>query len=124
MPNLIKSNALTFDDVLLEPQYSEVKSRSLVDTSSVLVDGIRLKVPIISANMDTVTELEMARVMDYNGGFGIIHRFMSMEDQAMEIDSFKDLGGKFIGAAIGVKEDCLERAERCIEAGVDVLCKT
>ena len=114
--------ALTFDDVLLEPQYSEVKSRSLVDTSSVLVDGIRLKVPIISANMDTVTELEMARVMDYNGGFGIIHRFMSMEDQAMEIDSFKDLGGKFIGAAIGVKEDCLERAERCIEAGVDVLC--
>jgi len=114
--------ALTFDDVLLEPQYSEVKSRSLVDTSTVLVDGIRLKVPIISANMDTVTEFEMARVMDYNGGFGIIHRFMTMEDQAAEIFTFKDIGGKFIGAAIGVKDDCVERAERCIEAGVDVLC--
>lgn len=114
--------ALTFDDVLLEPKYSEVKSRSLVDTSSQLVEGIRLKVPIISANMDTVTELEMARVMDYNGGFGIIHRFMTIEDQVGEISSFKDLGGKFVGAAIGIKDDCVERAEKCIEAGVDVLC--
>ena len=114
--------ALTFDDILLEPQYSEVKSRSLVDTSTILVDGIRLKVPIISANMDTVTEFEMARVMDYNGGFGIIHRFMSMEDQAAEIFHFKDIGGKFIGAAIGIKDDCTEHAERCIAAGVDVLC--
>ena len=114
--------ALTFDDILLEPQYSDVKSRSLVDTSTALVDGIRLRVPVISANMDTVTEFEMARVMDINGAFGIIHRFMPMEDQAGEIFSFKDLGGKFIGAAIGIKDDCLERAARCIDAGVDVLC--
>lgn len=114
--------AITFDDVLLEPQYSEVKSRTLVDTSSQLVDGIRLRVPIVSANMDTVTELEMARVMDYNGGFGIIHRFMSADEQAEEIRCFKDLGGNFVGAAIGIKDDCLERAEKCIEEGVDVLC--
>jgi len=114
--------AYTYDDFLIEPQYSEVKSRSLVDTSSKLVDGITLKAPIISSNMDTVTEFEMARVMDYNGAFGIIHRFMSIEDQGAEIFSFKDFGGKFIGAAIGIKEDCIDRAERCIEAGVDVLC--
>jgi len=113
--------ALTFDDVLIEPQYSEVKSRTLVDTSSKLVDGITLRVPILSANMDSVTELAMAQSMDNIGAIGIIHRFMTAEDQVKQIKEFKLQGGVFIGAAIGIKDDCDRRAHDCVEAGADVL---
>lgn len=73
---------LTFDDVLLVPKHSAIRSRSAVDTSTWLVPGIRLAIPIISANMDTVTEAEMAIAMAQAGGIGIIHRFMSIERQA------------------------------------------
>jgi len=113
--------SLTFDDVLLEPQYSEVKSRTLVDTSSTLVSGITLKAPVVSSNMDTVTELAMAQTMDSIGAIGILHRFMTVEEQVSQIKEFKTNGGIFIGAAIGVKKDCLKRAHDCIEAGADVL---
>ncbi|HZD58389.1 MAG TPA: IMP dehydrogenase, partial [Anaerolineales bacterium] len=73
---------LTFDDVLLVPKHSAIRSRSAVDTSTWLVPGIRLAIPIISANMDTVTEAEMAIATAQAGGIGIVHRFMSIERQA------------------------------------------
>jgi IMP dehydrogenase len=76
------TTGLTFDDVLLVPKHSAIRSRSAVDTSTWLVPGIRLAIPIISANMDTVTEAEMAIAMAQAGGIGIIHRFMSVERQA------------------------------------------
>ncbi len=80
---------LTFDDVLLVPRRSPVRSRGDVDTSSLLVEGIRLHIPILSANMDTVTESEMAITMARLGGLGIIHRFMSVERQAAEVARVK-----------------------------------
>lgn len=80
---------LTFDDVLLVPKRSEIRSRSAVDTSAWLVPGVRLKIPIISANMDTVTEAPMAIAMAQAGGIGIIHRFMSIERQAEAIRKVK-----------------------------------
>ena len=73
---------LTFDDVLLVPKYSTIRSRSQVDTGTWLTPGVHMAIPIISANMDTVTEAEMAIAMAQSGGIGIVHRFMSIERQA------------------------------------------
>lgn len=73
---------LTFDDVLLVPQRSGIRSRKDVSTATWLLPGIRLSIPIISANMDTVTEARLAIAMAQSGGIGILHRFMSIEDQA------------------------------------------
>lgn len=78
-------HALTFDDVLLVPRRSPVRSRRDVDTSTDLVRGIRMAIPIISANMDTVTESEMAITMARLGGLGVIHRFMTIERQVAEV---------------------------------------
>ncbi len=80
---------LTFDDVLLIPKRSPIESRSAVDTSAELVPGIRLALPILSANMDTVTEAAMAIAMAQAGGIGILHRFMSIEEQAAQVRRVK-----------------------------------
>ena len=74
MPILIKSNALTFDDILLVPQYSEIASRSYVNIETHLL-GARWPIPICSANMDTVTEVAMAYEMYRLGGLGFLHRY-------------------------------------------------
>ena len=79
---------LTFDDVLLLPKYSEV-TPSLVDTSSRLIKDIFLNTPFLSAAMDTVTESAMAKAMAHAGGIGIIHKNMSIEEQAHEIEKVK-----------------------------------
>jgi IMP dehydrogenase len=81
--------ALTYDDVLLVPQYSEVASRRSLSTQTKLTRTILLQAPIVSANMDTVTESDMAVAMARQGGIGIIHRFMSIEDQVRQIDRVK-----------------------------------
>jgi IMP dehydrogenase len=73
---------LTFDDVLLVPHRSAIHSRKDVSTDTWLVPGIRLSIPIVSANMDTVTETRMAIAMAQLGGIGILHRFMTIEQQA------------------------------------------
>jgi len=78
-------DALTFDDVLLVPRRSPVRSRKDVDLSTRLSTNIRLNIPIVSANMDTVTESAMAISMARNGGIGIIHRFMPVERQVDEV---------------------------------------
>lgn len=79
---------ITFDDVLLVPQYSEV-TPNLVDTSTQLTKKIRLNIPLMSAGMDTVTEHRMAIAMARQGGIGIIHKNMSVEAQAEEVDKVK-----------------------------------
>lgn len=84
-----ENTGLTFDDVLLVPRRSAVRSRSDVDTSTVLVPGIHLNMPIVSANMDTVTESDMAITMARHGGIGIIHRFMTIEQQIEEVSRVK-----------------------------------
>lgn len=78
-------DALTFDDVLLVPRRSPVRSRRDVDLSTRLSRNIKLNIPIVSANMDTVTESAMAIAMARNGGIGIIHRFMPVERQVEEV---------------------------------------
>lgn len=79
---------LTFDDVLLMPAKSDVLPRD-VDLSVSLTETLKLNIPIISAGMDTVTEAEMAIAMARQGGLGIIHKNMSIEQQAEQVDKVK-----------------------------------
>jgi IMP dehydrogenase len=81
--------ALTYDDVLLVPRRSDVASRRDVDTRTRLSRRLELAIPIVSANMDTVTEWRMAEAMALEGGLGIIHRFMSIEQQVTEVARVK-----------------------------------
>jgi IMP dehydrogenase len=81
--------ALTYDDVLLVPQYSNVDSRRMLTTKTCLTKKIALQIPIVSANMDVVTESEMAITMAREGGIGMIHRFMTIAEQARQIERVK-----------------------------------
>lgn len=80
---------LTFDDVLLVPRRSGIRSRKDVSTETWLARGIRLHIPIVSANMDTVTEARMAIAMAQQGGIGILHRFMTVEKQVESVRKVK-----------------------------------
>ena len=81
----ILEEALTFDDVLLVPKRSTVRSRREVYTTTRLSRGIELRVPIVSAPMDTVTEHSMSITMARAGGIGIVHRFMTINQQVDEV---------------------------------------
>lgn len=121
---LERSRGLTFDDVLLMPRHSEMNSRRAPSLDSRVTKNFTLKTPIISANMDTVTEVEMAIKMAELGGMGILHRFMSPEEQVRQVkimvDKIKPMGLP-VAASIGVKEDGMKRAELLAAAGVDIL---
>lgn len=104
--------ALTFDDVLLVPQYSEIKSRKDVDVSSKLTNNIKLQLPIISSNMTTVTESDMAIVMARLGGVGVIHRFMDMTLQACYVERVKRSEGYIIEKPIVVDQDDLVKTAK------------
>src|SRR6185436_380692 len=82
------TTALTFDDVLLVPQHSTVLPYQ-VDVSTSLTRHIRLNVPLVSAAMDTVTESRLAIAMAQHGGLGVIHKNLSIEEQASEVDRVK-----------------------------------
>src|SRR5215212_2396590 len=86
---ILPETALTYDDVLLVPQHSDVDSRRILSTKTFLTKKIILQVPIVSANMDVVTESEMAIAMAREGGIGIIHRFMTIAAQARQIGRVK-----------------------------------
>ena len=114
--------SMSFDDVLLVPQYSDIDSRKSLSTSNQLDDDITLGLPIISSPMDTVTEVDMAFAMDTHGGLGIIHRYNTANDQARLVKKAKLKGVPVVGAAIGVTGDFLERAQALVEEGASVLC--
>ena len=84
----IIGDGITFDDVLLVPQYSEV-TPNMVDITTYLTKKVKLNIPMMSAGMDTVTEHRMAIAMARQGGIGIIHKNMSIEQQADEVDKVK-----------------------------------
>ena len=86
---ILPETALTYDDVLLVPQYSNVDSRRVLSTKSPLTKKIFLHSPIVSANMDVVTESDMAITMAREGGIGIIHRFMTIAEQQRQIERVK-----------------------------------
>ena len=110
---------LTYDDVLLLPDASEVVP-SEVDTRTSLTRKITLQIPLISAAMDTVTESTMAIAMAKLGGIGIIHRNLAIEEQVTHAKLVKG-AGLIVGAAVGVGDDGFKRAEELIEVGVDVI---
>jgi IMP dehydrogenase len=120
MLNLRKNLGLTFDDVLLVPKLTTVESRSQVDLTTFLTKKIKLEIPLISANMDTVTESRMAIELAKLGGIGIIHRFLTIEAQVEEVKKVKK-EKLLVGAAIGIRGDYLERTKALIKAGVDVI---
>lgn len=114
--------AITYDDVLLEPQYSDIRSRKEIDISTDLGNELSLSLPIISSPMDTVTESQMAYALHKAGGMGIIHRYNTIEVQAEKVERVFAEGGTTVAAAIGVSGDFIERAHAAMEQGCRVLC--
>jgi IMP dehydrogenase len=89
-------DGLTFDDVLLIPKYSDITSRSQTNLTTKLSRNISINIPFVSANMDTVTESAMAVAMARAGGIGIIHRFLTIKEQAKEVLKVKRSGSVMI----------------------------
>ena len=123
----------TFDDLLLIPAYSSVVPAN-VDLKTTLTDKITLKVPLLSAAMDTVTEDKMAIALANAGGLGIIHKNVSIKTQADMIQNVKkalvldqdkaalDASGRLlVGAAVGVSAETQERVKALVAAQVDVI---
>ena len=117
---------LTFDDVLLVPKYSDITSRTQTDLSTKLSRNISLNIPYISANMDTVTESSMAVVMAREGGIGIIHRFLSIEEEVKEVLKVKRSASVMIENpySIGPDKTIREAIEYAEDQGVSGLLVT
>ena len=111
--------ALTFDDVTLAPKYSEILP-SEVDTSIILTKHLKLKIPLLSSAMDTVTESKMAIAIAKSGGLGIIHRNLSIEKQVLEIEKVKKQK-LLVGAAVGAGPNEFRRAEAILNQKVDMI---
>jgi IMP dehydrogenase len=116
-----RGRGLTFDDVLITPTKSDVKSRRDPSLKSQLTKKIAIETPIVSANMDTVTEYDMAFAMSRLGGVGILHRFVSIDQQVAWVQELKKQNVSVISASIGVNADFKERATALVKAGVQVL---
>ncbi len=111
--------ALTFDDVTLMPRYSEVLP-SDVDTSIKLTEKLKLKIPLLSSAMDTVTESKMAIAIAKAGGLGIIHRNLNIKKQILEIKKVKK-HKLLVGAAVGAGPNEFKRAKAVLDENVDMI---
>ncbi len=109
----------SFDDLLIVPKYNKVASRKDVNFRTKVTRNHYLDIPIIAANMDTICESQMAIALGRLGGLGVIHRFLTIEEQASEIEKVKK-SNLLTAAAIGVK-DYIERAEALNKVGVDII---
>jgi IMP dehydrogenase len=112
--------ALSYNDVLLVPRYSKLISRSEVDLSTQIAPDIKLDLPLISINMDTVTGVEMAVAMYNLGAMGFMPRFDTAEIQAEKVAKVVQKGAKTV-ACIGIKPGTIERAELLLKAGATAL---
>jgi IMP dehydrogenase len=111
--------ALTFDDVTLAPKYSEILP-SEVDTSIKLSEFLKLKIPLLSSAMDTVTESKMAIAIAKAGGLGIIHRNLNIKNQIIEIKKVKKQK-LFVGAAVGAGPNEFKRAEAILKENINMI---
>lgn len=133
MENKVMGVGLTFDDVLLVPQYSEV-TPDMIELETRLSKHIHIHVPLMSAAMDTVTESKMAIALALLGGVGVIHKNLTIEAQAAEIKAVKDYpvdqtryplanldskGRLLVGASLGITLDRQKRAEALLKEGAD-----
>ena len=100
----IEKTALTFDDVLLKPSYSDVLPRE-TDLSTRLTRNISIRIPLLSAAMDTVTEYQLAIAIAQEGGMGIIHKNFSIEDQASEVNRVKKFASGIISDPVTVRSN-------------------
>ena len=115
----MSNQAITFDDVLLIPAYNHHESRRIVDISiSDRLGKLSLDLPVMSSNMDTITESGMANFMHSKGGIGVLHRFLSVEDNIAEFKRCK--GSVFV--SVGCTEAELQRAEALRDAGAEYFC--
>mgnify|MGYP003132195481 CR=1 FL=1 len=116
-------DTLSYDDVLLCPQYSDLNTRKAVDLTSELDEVLKFKLPVIASPMDTITETEMALAMSKAGALGVIHRYNSIDEQLKLVRGvWRENPDAKISAAIGVTGDYFERAMALCESGVQVLC--
>src|SRR3990167_8214800 len=113
------NQAITYDDILLVPAYNHHESRRIVNIS--MTDRIKkltLELPIMSSNMDTITQSAMANFMHSKGGIGVLHRFLSIEEN---IEEFERCEGK-VFVSVGCTELELQRAEALRDAGAEYFC--
>ena len=123
---LNRSKGLTFDDVLLVPRHSEISSRRNTELKTKITKNFHCDLPIITANMDTVTGPAMACKMAELGALGSLHRFATIEEQVnmvKEIQKHHDQHGikTPIAASIGVKEEGMQRGDALVDAGVKII---
>lgn len=116
-----RGRGLTFDDVLLVPAKSDIKSRRTPSLKTKLTKNFEIETPILSANMDTITESDMAIAMNQLGAIGILHRFITIEQQVAEVTKLKNSGATLLSASIGVNDDFKDRAHALIKAGVNIV---
>ena len=115
--------AISFDDVLLVPKYSDISSRSEVDLSSSLDEDINLWLPVIASPMDTISNVKMSITMWDHGGMAVLHRYNSIDEQVSMVSQVLDENQEAcVAAAIGTTGDYEERASKLVDAGVEVLC--
>lgn len=115
-------DGLCFDDVMLIPKYSDVSSRKLVDLSVDLGKGIKLEIPIISANMSNVTGVDMAIALANLGGLPILHRFYPTAEE--QISNFKLVkkSVELVGCSVGVQADDVSLTDALVDNGCKILC--
>jgi IMP dehydrogenase len=111
----------SFDDLLLVPRYSEIESRSLVNTN-VEINGIIYSQPIIPANMKTVISLEMATQLASNKSLAILHRFMNLEEQLDMVKNLMQFGAEYFAVSVGVLEKDKSNIGNFYDAGVRIFC--
>ena len=111
--------ALTFDDVTLVPKYSEILP-SQVDTSIKLTNTLKLRIPLLSSAMDTITESKMAIAIANAGGLGIIHRNLNIKKQITEIKKVKN-NKLMVGAAVGAGPEEFKRAKAILKQNIDMI---